>query len=176
MDVLDIGCGASKEPGAIGMDRLPLPNVDVLHDMDVFPYPFGDNSFDRVVMNNSIEHVDDPIRVLQELHRVARHGAIIHIETPHYSSCDYYTDPTHKHPFSSRTFDYIVAGTKLSEFRYADNVRFNKVDVRLTFLTGLSLLDRMAERLVNRWQHPYELRLAWMFPARQVIADIRVIK
>lgn len=176
MDILDVGCGANKEPGAIGIDRLPLPSVDIIHDLDVYPYPLSDNSFDRIVLNNSIEHVDDPIRVLVELHRIARDGAIIHIETPHYSSCDYYTDPTHKHPFSSRTFDYLVTGTRLNKFRYSEHTKFDKVSVRLTFLTGLPLLDRMSERLVNRWQHPYELRFAWIFPARQIIADLRVVK
>lgn len=176
MDVLDVGCGSNKAPGSIGLDRLPLANVDVVHDLDVFPYPFRDNSFDKIVMNNSIEHVENPLLVLSELYRIARHEAIIHVETPHYSSCDYYTDPTHKHPFSSRTFDYLASGTKLSKFRYAERVRFDIASVRLTFLTGFSVLDRIAERLVNRWQHPYELRLAWIFPASQIIAELRVIK
>ncbi len=36
MQVLDIGCGKNKRLGAIGMDRIALTGVDVVHDLDVF--------------------------------------------------------------------------------------------------------------------------------------------
>lgn len=174
--LLDVGCGGSKAPGAIGVDRLALPGVDVVHDLDTFPWPFTTDSFDRIVLNNSIEHLADPLRALEELHRIGRDGGLVHIETPHYSSCDYFSDPTHKHPFSSRSFDYVVPGTRLASFHYVERAPFRKERVRLTFLTGLRPLDRLAEVIVNRWQHPYELRLAWIFPANQIVVDLRIIK
>ena len=44
---LDVGCGINKYPGSIGIDRNPHTRADVLCDLDHFPYPFRDGSFDR---------------------------------------------------------------------------------------------------------------------------------
>ncbi len=46
MDViLDIGCGAHKQPGTIGVDRRRLPGVDVVCDFE-HGLPFRDSSVD----------------------------------------------------------------------------------------------------------------------------------
>ncbi len=37
---LDVGCGSRKLPGALGMDILSLPSVDVVHDVNRTPWPF----------------------------------------------------------------------------------------------------------------------------------------
>ena len=47
MKILDVGCGIHKYPGAIGVDRNPASRADVICDLDHFPYPFADSSFDR---------------------------------------------------------------------------------------------------------------------------------
>ena len=46
--ILDLGCGRNKVPGAIGLDLFPVPGVDVVHDLEAFPYPFENNSFDEI--------------------------------------------------------------------------------------------------------------------------------
>ena len=97
---LDFGCGQRKEPGFIGLDGFDSPGVDVVHDFDVFPYPFEDNTFDEIVCNSSLEHVDDFIRTVIELHRISKPGAMIRVACPHYSGPDAYRDPTHKTFFS----------------------------------------------------------------------------
>ncbi len=42
------------------------------HNLDEFPYPIEDNSFDQILLQDVIEHVADPYRVFAELHRIAR--------------------------------------------------------------------------------------------------------
>src|SRR5258707_15124109 len=59
--VLDIGCGANKVPGAIGMDINPRTAADVIHDLDDLPYPFADDRFDEVIGRHVIENVRDPM-------------------------------------------------------------------------------------------------------------------
>ena len=78
MDVLDIGCGNKKRPGSIGLDINPSTSADVVHDLNVFPYPFADSSFDEIHADNVIEHLDDVIAVMEEIHRLARPGALEH--------------------------------------------------------------------------------------------------
>jgi hypothetical protein len=35
--------------GFINLDRNPLTNAEIIHDLDVLPLPFPDNTFDAVV-------------------------------------------------------------------------------------------------------------------------------
>ena len=74
MRILDVGCGIHKQPGSIGIDRNPASRADVLADLDRFPYPFADSSFDRLTAIHVIEHVDDVIRTMEEFHRLVRAG------------------------------------------------------------------------------------------------------
>ncbi len=98
MKTLDVGCGIHKQPGSIGLDRNPASRADVLADLDRFPYPFADSSFDRLTAIHVIEHVDDVIRTMEEFHRLVRSGGTVRIETPHYTDFSSFCDPTHKQP------------------------------------------------------------------------------
>ena len=102
--VLDVGCGQSKWPGAIGLDISPDTTADVVADLNEFPYPLEDGRFDQILCQDVIEHVREPLRFLSELHRVAKPGARIHVRTPHFSSLLAYGDPTHEHIFSALAF------------------------------------------------------------------------
>jgi len=74
--ILDVGCGIKKAPGAIGIDRNPASAADVLCDLDRFPYPFADSSFDGLQAVHVIEHLADVIRAMEEFHRLVRAGAV----------------------------------------------------------------------------------------------------
>ncbi|HUK19300.1 MAG TPA: methyltransferase domain-containing protein, partial [Bryobacteraceae bacterium] len=69
MKILDVGCGIHKQPGAVGVDRNPASRADVLADLDHYPYPFADNSFDRVTAIHVIEHLENVIGAMEEFHR-----------------------------------------------------------------------------------------------------------
>lgn len=84
-EILDIGCGSAKTPGAVGLDISPDTDADIVHNLDELPYPIEDASFDQILMQDVIEHVREPIKVLEELHRIARPGARIQLRTPHFS-------------------------------------------------------------------------------------------
>ncbi len=107
MQSLDVGCGQNKQPGAVGIDIAPLPGVDVVHDLNVYPYPLPDDNFDRVYCFSVLEHVDDVMRTMAELHRLMKDGAELHISLPHYSHPKTYGDPTHRHFFSFRVVEYL---------------------------------------------------------------------
>lgn len=64
MKILDVGCGVNKVEGAVGLDISPRSHADVIHDLNVVPYPFDDNEFDLVVANHVVEHVPDVWRSL----------------------------------------------------------------------------------------------------------------
>ena len=44
--IVDLGCGDSKR-GDIGIDRVPLPGVDLVVNLGFEPFPFEDNTIDK---------------------------------------------------------------------------------------------------------------------------------
>jgi SAM-dependent methyltransferase len=59
-----------------------LEAADVQVHMDVTDIPFADGSFDVVVCNHVLEHVDDDLKALSELRRVVRPGGWAMIQVP----------------------------------------------------------------------------------------------
>jgi len=51
MKILDLGCGNKKIQGAIGIDINPLSDADVIHDLNVLPYPFNDSRVEIIADN-----------------------------------------------------------------------------------------------------------------------------
>ncbi len=168
--VLDVGCGAKKWPGAVGLDLSPDTDADVVHDLDAFPYPFDEGSFDQVLMQDVIEHVREPIRVMDELHRICRAGARIQLRTPHFSSMLAYSDPTHTHNFSREAI------RTLAEPRFS---HYTAVRMRVVYITMDLWLPFRAigmGRFANRFPIPYESYLAFRFPAMNIRAEFEVQK
>ena len=93
---LDIGCGSSKAPNHIGLDRHPFPGVDVVRDIRR-GLPFNDDTFDGVRMHHCLEHFggDDLLFVVNEMWRVVRPGGVLEITVPDATSPNRYRDPTH---------------------------------------------------------------------------------
>lgn len=168
--VLDLGCGTRKWPGAVGLDISDDTEADVVHDLEVFPYPLADDSFDVVRMQDVVEHVGDLYGLMTEVHRVARPGARVLMRTPHFSSVLAYSDPTHKHYLSLAGVEALgqpgFAHYSVPRFRIVSN----RVDLWLPFrLTGL-------DRLANRFPHIYEAYLAFRMPAMNIRAEFEVLK
>lgn len=80
---LDLGCGLSRHPGFIGVDRFPLTGVDVVLDLDR-PLPFADDSTKMVLASHSLEHVHDLISTMREIYRICKHGAQVCIVAPYF--------------------------------------------------------------------------------------------
>ncbi len=102
--LLDLGCGGNKTSGATGVDHVQFPGVDVVHDLNQFPYPFSDAAYDAVVLNHIIEHVENIPYVLREVHRLLREGGETWIATPHFSDSCSWIDTTHRFHLSLRSF------------------------------------------------------------------------
>ena len=97
---LHLGCGPQKKTGSIGVDFNKNINADVIHDLNKFPYPFKNNQFDKIIADNILEHLENIPKVIEELHRIAKNGAVLFVTTGHFSGIDSFTDPTHKHFFT----------------------------------------------------------------------------
>src|ERR1044071_4631068 len=101
---LNLGCGQHKLPGYLNVDKYPACAPDQVVDLEALPWPFPDASADEVVMNHVLEHLGQPTQtflgIMQELYRVMKPGALLHLGVPHPRSESFLGDPTHVRPIS----------------------------------------------------------------------------
>lgn len=179
--VLDLGCGKNKLLGAIGVDFHDNTDADVVHDLNRFPYPFGDDEFDGILLNHVLEHLEDVVKVMEEVYRIAKPDAIVVVNAPYFTSVDAFTDPTHKHFFASRTLDYLTGDYKEFDY-YSSNVKFLKLNVEIRFwewkkLKGFRFQNWIGLGLLaNKFTKFYEVFFAHIFPAKEIRYELRVIK
>lgn len=107
---LDVGCGPSKQPGFVGLDRENIPGVvDIVHDLEAFPYPIPDEECHIIVASHILEHIKPwlTLDVFNEFWRIMKPGGQLMIATPYAGSPLYWQDPTHCNGFTEGTFYYF---------------------------------------------------------------------
>ncbi len=106
---LDAGCGDNKQAGCIGMDRRKRDGVDVVHDIEVVPWPFKDATFNRIVMSHIMEHLKPwlVVDIMDEMWRVMKPGGILMMVMPYPTSHGFYQDPTHIKSWNETTPRYF---------------------------------------------------------------------
>jgi ubiquinone/menaquinone biosynthesis C-methylase UbiE len=161
--VLDVGCGSSKRAGATGMDKLDLPGVDVVHDMEDLPWPIEDDSFDEVQCIHVLEHVADISGVMDELYRITRPRGRVRIIVPYFARYSAFKDPTHRRFCTYESFNYFVESEKERSRHYSRNA-FRYVSRDLHFRGGFS--GRLGAWIFRRSRRAYERRWAHRYPAR----------
>lgn len=110
---LNLGCGSRPAEGFVNVDIASIPGVDVVHDLDVLPWPWEDGSAVEVVAQDVFEHVVNPVGFMTQAHRVLAPGGSLFIKSPHFRHRDAFTDPTHKRFCTEHTWDYWIPGTQL---------------------------------------------------------------
>lgn len=172
MKILNLGSG-KKQAGEneFTVDKNSSVSPDLVHDLNIFPWPVETGTFDEVICQDVIEHVTDVVRTLEEIHRVSKPGAIVRIKTPHYSCSNSYTDPTHLHHLGYFSFDYF---TGENQWGFYSPVRFKKKKSFLHFYPALH--NKLVFRLANKWPEAYEKYWAWIFPAWFMSFELEVLK
>jgi ubiquinone/menaquinone biosynthesis C-methylase UbiE len=149
---INLGCGTNILKGWINLDCAPLAGVDVVHDLNVLPLPFEDESADEILCEDVLEHVDY-IPLLKECHRILQPGGRMRIEVPHFTSSNNYVDPTHRNMFATKTFNFFCADTFEGKTRsYYFGFKFSSItDKQITFYTRkIYAFNKFAAWLVNR--------------------------
>lgn len=174
--ILHLGCGINKIPEALGVDINRKSHADIIHDLDKFPYPFKANQFEKIIADNIIEHLDNIPRVMEEIYRISKNGAKIFITTGHFSGLDSFTDPTHKHFFTARSFDYFIPGTALYKYSYSTRAKFKKVSIKLGPTVRSNPILKLILLFINNHAVLYEKRFAFIFPVGVISYELETIK
>ena len=105
---LNLGCGDNKMTGYLNVDSQAACAPDKVVDLEIFPWPFDDNSVDEIVMSHVLEHLGETkdiyLSIIKELYRVCKAGAEINIKVPHPRHDDFIIDPTHVRPILPEQF------------------------------------------------------------------------
>lgn len=111
---LNLGSGGRPAGGEwVNVDRADVPGVDVIHDLDVGPWPWEDGTAEEIIAQDVFEHVGEPILFMTESHRILTDGGELRIKSPHFRHQDAFTDPTHRRFCTEYTWDYWIKGTVL---------------------------------------------------------------
>lgn len=108
---LDLGCGHRKNKGFVGIDIRELPGVDVIHDLQKFPYPLPDECCVVITGSHIVEHINPAngifFRMMDELWRIAQPDCQLAFSHPYGVNELFVQDPTHCNPCNQATWQYF---------------------------------------------------------------------
>lgn len=125
---LDIACGQRKREGFTGIDIAKCDGVDIVHNLNQFPWPIPDGSVTEAVCSHYIEHiplaywnpgdvytpemkspksVDALCKFFEEVYRILAPGGKLEIIAPYYNHQRCWQDPTHRRAICDATFFYV---------------------------------------------------------------------
>lgn len=117
---LDVGAGTNTDPGWTRMDSIALPNIDIVHNLIDFPWPFEDESVWHIRAVHVLEHIpmtcvccvdrpDPLLQIFDEFWRVLTPGGAVRIVCPYGRNISRaWRDPTHRRAITEETFNYCI--------------------------------------------------------------------
>lgn len=174
--ILDIGCGGRKFPGAVGIDRVKGAGVDIVWDLDSYPWPLQDNSFDLIILQHSLEHLEDIVKAMEEIYRIGKNGGRVLIQVPFFRNLDAIKDITHKHFFTLDSIDYFIDGTKSFDYHYSKS----KFEIAGSWLgwpgRSKNFLRGIFKFLINKMPGFYEQYLSFIYPVKNIAWELIIKK
>ncbi|MFO1304256.1 MAG: hypothetical protein U1F54_11020 [Burkholderiales bacterium] len=112
---LNVGCGRNSLDGWVNIDAVQLPGVDLVVDLDTartgddapLLMPQWRDRVEEFLLSHVIEHLRNPLGVMQELWALAAPDARMVIRCPHGASDDADEDPTHVRRMFPGSFGYF---------------------------------------------------------------------
>jgi SAM-dependent methyltransferase len=111
---LDVGSGGRHLPGYVSLDKDRATAPNVLHDIEVVPWPFPDNSFDEVRAHHIFEHIhtEAKTRTMYEAWRILKPGGVLDFEVPAFPSPESVQDPGHLSFWHANSLMYYEDGNR----------------------------------------------------------------
>lgn len=179
MRKLNLGCGRFALPGYLNLDFIAIPGVDVVHNLNIYPYPFNDNEFEEVRCYHVLEHLNDIIGPLEEIWRITKSGGTVEIEVPSFPGIGAIVDPTHRQYYTYGTFDYF---TKESQFSYYSKAKYEIIIRKILFESRLfpfNYLNKVLNVAINKFpklQRVYFYNFSYLYPSSTISVKLKVEK
>ena len=174
---LHLGCGNDYKEGYFNCDLSEQVNPDKVINLEK-PLPFENDSVDEIIAYHILEHINNFIPLMHEIHRVCKKGAKIFIKTPFYTGWGQYNDPTHVRFFSIYTFQYFKKGNYSHEVCEKDMFNY-KVKINYAIGRAAPYLNWLMNPLINLnsfTQQMYCRFFCFIFPSSEIQYELEVIK
>ena len=138
-----MGCGFNKLNDHWNVDSFAKCNPDQVLDLEITPWPYEDDFFDKINANNVLEHLgQDPnvfTNIIKEMYRVSKDQAEWYVQVPHHRCDLFWDDYTHVRVLTPKTFrmfdqkvNFEAIAKKLSDSTYG---LYHSVDLEVVDVT-----------------------------------------
>lgn len=135
---LNIGAGETHLPGFHNIDLSPRAEISL--DLGREPLPFEDGSVDLVFSYHTLEHVENYLFALGEIHRVLKPGGWLLLGVPYVTLTEFHlVNPYHRHNFSEHSFDFFDPAKLQGSAVEDPSIRFRKVFHRFHYMEWFHL-------------------------------------
>ncbi len=141
---LSVGGGPTRPHGSLTNLNIDLfPNVDVVG--DAYALPYADEAVDTIHCEAVLEHLAEPARALQEMHRTLRSGGLGYFVTPFLQG--YHAYPNHYQNFTVEGHNHLL---ERSGFRVLDSGACVGPTFAILDLCSLYLRNHVPGRIPSR--------------------------
>lgn len=117
-----LGSGLHWPPAAdtVRVDILPGDGVDMVCDLNAYPWPIAAGAALHVNASHLLEHLENPVAFMDECWRILSPGGTLYVEVPDAASVDLaWADPTHKRPYRVHSFINYFTVEGVHKFGYS---------------------------------------------------------
>jgi ubiquinone/menaquinone biosynthesis C-methylase UbiE len=151
---IDLGCGPNKKHGCIGIDVLPLQNVDIVANIENGLPEIPSDTVDIYETSHFLEHIQNFEGLIREIHRTLKKEGQLRVVVPHFSNPYFYSDYTHKRFFGLYSFDYFSDNTNTLKHIvpvYNHEIKFSIIRRKLIFKSGtFPLINLLRKHILTR--------------------------
>lgn len=174
---LNIRCWLDLKDWYINLDWLKLPWVDIVHNLDILPYPFEDNYFDEIYSSHVLEHITDLLLVMRELSRITKNWWQIKVVVPYFTNPGTRADYTHKRAFTVNSFNYF---TKDCFYHNWLSIKIIKIKIHYFWNRKLIIksckINLIPDFFINISTNIYERFFAYIFPSCEIHYLLKINK
>lgn len=138
-----LGLGSNEWTDLTTIDHDPNCGADVLHDLEDYPWPFEDNSFDECHAYEVLEHLGRQgdykafFATFAEIYRVLKPGGMLFAMVPSWQSQWAWADPSHTRIIAPHSLVFLdqtqyagqVGKTAMTDFRWLWKGDFEPVHI-----------------------------------------------
>lgn len=149
---LNLGCGNDIRKGWLNVDRESMLGVDFLADLSR-PGCLADlpeNHFEDIEMSHILEHIPEPLPLLEEIWRVAAPNANLYIKVPHGAHDMAFADPQHVRQYFPASFQFFSQPAyKRADYGYRGDWETVEVSLLIDPMAPADLPREVLEHMIG---------------------------
>lgn len=157
---INLGCGHDKREGWVNVDSRKNAHPDVVADLEK-KLPFEKEVADEILLRHVLEHVRDPISLIEECHRILKKGGKLEVITPHVSQFQSIGELDHKRAGLSVFSFHYTTDLHAGKRDYYSNAKFHIKKVHIS-------THPLVQVLADLSPIKYEIYLSRFFGAREI--------